>query len=225
MSSPVAVPARTPFLDNRGFRAGEALVLCALWPVLIWSKLLPPYVFFLAQAVWAVSLLLRDPGFRFRDLLRLPVRDLLRRETRRILLQWASVTVLLVASLAWIAPERLFILPREMPGLLALILLLYPFASALPQTLFFRAYFVRRYSDLFPKRALLLVGGALAFGWAHLLMNNAVGLALAVPAGALFLWTYLRSGSFVLSWLEHALYGNTVFFVGWGWFFYYGAYN
>ena len=49
-----------------------------------------------------------------------------------------------------------------------------------------------------------------------------IGWLLAV-GGLMFANTYRRTNSLFLVSLEHALYGNTLFFIGLGWFFWGGA--
>lgn len=120
-------------------------------------------------------------------------------------------------------PVRLFALPREQPGLWLTVTALYPILSVAPQTLLYRTLLVHRYGLLFARRSTLVLTGALAFGLAHLLFRNAVAPSLTFIGGIVLMATFLRHRSNVLSWLEHALYGISVFTVGLGRWFYGGA--
>jgi membrane protease YdiL (CAAX protease family) len=122
-----------------------------------------------------------------------------------------------------VSPERLFILVRERPQLWAAIMLFYPLLSVYPQEMLFRAFFFRRYGPLFGSERAAVVANALVFGWAHVFFPSPViAVALTIVGGWLFAATYRRTGSLRLAWLEHALYGNLIFTVGLGEFFFSG---
>jgi membrane protease YdiL (CAAX protease family) len=70
--------------------------------------------------------------------------------------------------------------------------------------------------------ALVLISGA-AFGLAHIVFNNWVAPVLCAVGGVLFAHTYHKTRSLALVCLEHALYGDFVFTVGLGRYFYHGA--
>lgn len=141
----------------------------------------------------------------------------------RIVVRFAVLAAVLVASVWWAQPEALFSLPRQRPALWLLILLLYPLLSVWPQELLFRRWFFQRYGAMLGFNVGLLVVNSLAFGWAHVVLRNPVAILLTVGGGWLFADTYRRSGSLALVCLEHALYGGLVFTVGLGPFFYHGA--
>jgi membrane protease YdiL (CAAX protease family) len=64
---------------------------------------------------------------------------------------------------------------------------------------------------------------AISFSLAHLFYSNWVALLLSFLGGYLFAWRYHRSQSLPLVSLEHALWGDFLFTVGLGWYFYSGA--
>jgi membrane protease YdiL (CAAX protease family) len=183
-----------------------ALVLPADW---LW-----PGLFGVTFA--AVLLLARTPGFRWRELARGRVR-------------WAPVAAMALGTAAacallvwWLVPWQAFALPRRMTGLWLMIMLLYPFLSALPQELIFRALYFRRYGDLFPSRQAAIAVNGLVFALAHLMFWNWVALALCLVGGLIFAAAYLRGG-FPLALALHAIGGAIVFTSGLGTFFYHGA--
>jgi uncharacterized protein len=57
----------------------------------------------------------------------------------------------------------------------------------------------------------------------HLLFGNVAAPLLSIPAGYLFSHTYARTRSLPAAAVEHALYGNIVFTVGLGLYFYRGV--
>jgi hypothetical protein len=140
----------------------------------------------------------------------------LRKELARILLRFAGVALLLALALYCYRPELLFWLPRKSLGLWGLIVIAYPFLSVFPQALIYRILYERRYSQAFSSPRLSLLIGTLVFCLAHIPFNNVWAFAFTLPGGFLFLSTYRRTGSWALSTLEHALYGDLLFTLGWG---------
>lgn len=186
-----------------GWRPGRA-VLPLLWVgagVLLW-------------------LLLRDPSFDR------SVFDLQRcadgRWTRR-LVRWLAAACVLAAALAVLAPRHLWAFPRREPWVWAVVVVLYPILSVLPQTLVFRVFFCHRYAALFATRRRMEIAAALAFAWAHITFLNPVAPLLSLIGGWLFVRTFRESGSAWASAAEHAMYGVTLITLGWGVWFYHGT--
>jgi membrane protease YdiL (CAAX protease family) len=115
-----------------------------------------------------------------------------------------------------------FALPQQRPVLWLAILVLYPLLSALPQELIFRVFLFHRYRTLFPDGRTLPLVSAGVFALAHLVLGNWVALLLSLAGGLLFAYTYARTGSLGLVTLEHGLWGNWLFTVGMGSYFYGG---
>ena len=96
----------------------------------------------------------------------------------------------------------------------------YPVLSVVPQEIIFRAFFFHRYSSLFAhRRVIILINGAL-FAFAHILFRNWVAVIGSFVVGLLWAMTYLESRSLLVVSIEHALYGNFVFTLGIGYYFY-----
>lgn len=158
--------------------------------------------------------LLLDPTFPRGALVDVtPLRRGLRALAPRALLACAGIFA--VALLAG-GPNGLFFFPRTHPRVWLVIVSLYPLLSAYPQEVMYRTFFFHRYAGLFRTPTQLLVTNALLFGWAHILVHNAVAMALTTVGGVLFALTYQRSRSTLLVAAEHALYGDFVFSVGIG---------
>lgn len=138
---------------------------------------------------------------------------------RAVLLRALAIGVGLLAFTALTAPRALGGFPRHRPVVWAAVMVLYPL-SAYAQELVFRPFFFHRYGGLFstPRRRVLASG--LVFGWAHIVVNNVLAMALASIAGLLFASTYERSRSTILVSVEHALYGDLAFTIGLGSVFY-----
>lgn len=200
-----------------------AAIFVAVPGALAWMKLqggvqvpvIPTLVglaLFMGVALW------RDPGFRAADL-RPGLAE--RADRRRVALRFLAGATALTALVATLLPERFLELPRERPLLWAMVMVGYPVLSVIPQELLYRTFFFHRYRRLLGASTWL--ASALVFGWAHLLFGNWIAVALTIIGGGLFADTYRRTGSLGLASLEHALYGQLVFTIGLGRYFYGGT--
>jgi CAAX protease family protein len=128
----------------------------------------------------------------------------------------------MVAYVVW--PSKFFVFPMSRPFLWLIVMLLYPPLLVLPQEMLFRCFFFHRYRLLFEGREKTrIVLNALSFGLAHLFYGNWVAPVLGFCGGLLFAWRYQESGSLLTVGLEHALWGDFLFTIGIGWFFYSGS--
>ena len=144
------------------------------------------------------------------------------REWALVLGRFAVLVALLWALLRALHPDWLWAFPRRAPAFWLLVMVAYPLVSVSAQGVLYRWYFERRYAAAFPGRWSLLAGAA-AFSFAHILFRNPWALLFTFAGGLLFLPTYRRTGSMLLANVEHALYGDFLFTVGWGAFFYEGS--
>ena len=103
------------------------------------------------------------------------------------------------------------------------ILVFYPIFSALPQEFIFCKFFFHRYKCFFGGGMLMVAMSAFAFCVAHILFLNWVAPILGLMAGILFANTYMKTRSLAMVALEHSLYGNALFVLGLGWYFWGGS--
>jgi hypothetical protein len=169
-----------------------------------------PLLWVLTSACLVIAL--RDPAFDRALLYRFP---LLHPHVRVAVLRFCVLTAALAIVSRISSPAWFLWLPRKQPRLWWLLLVGYPGASALPQGIIWRVFFVHRYAQLFDRGALLAAGG-IAFGIAHVTFRNPVAIALTATGGAIFLDTYLATQSLLLATLEHGAYGIAVFTFGLG---------
>ena len=163
--------------------------------------------------------LIRDPGFDNRQLIRLGAwKELARPMMVRLLVGCC----LLGAVTVLFSPELLFAFPKRYPFIYLLFLVLYPLLSVYPQSLTHRAFLLHRYRPLFSGYWGAIFFSAAAFSFMHIAFQNPVAVVLTFIGGILFAKTYLDSGSLVLSAIEHALYGIFVFTIGLGRYLYMG---
>jgi membrane protease YdiL (CAAX protease family) len=164
--------------------------------------------------------LLRDRGFdRSRLWNRRDFGRHLRATSKRLLFG----TVVLGAATAAFEPELFLRFPREAPRMWAIVMVFYPVFSVYPQELIFRTFLFHRYQPLFGSTRNLIVVSALTFGLAHLFFANFWAPALSTVGGWIFARTYARSDSTLQATIEHGLWGDVLFTVGLGWYFYGGS--
>ena len=179
----------------------------------------PPVIvpLLVASAVCLV-VLLRDTRFERR---RLWAGGAVRQALPGIILRWLIGWLVFGAAIYWLRPGDLFAFPRHNPRMWVVVMVLYPLLSAWPQEIIFRAFFEHRYRRLLGPA--LVVTSAVAFAWVHILFRNWLAVVLTFPAGLLFMTTYRRRRSLACSTIEHALWGDLVFTIGLGRYFYSGS--
>jgi membrane protease YdiL (CAAX protease family) len=180
---------------------------------------IPKIPLLLGAALGCGALLLRDPAF---DRSRLRWAAPAQRFAKTLALRIALVSLVLAAAAGWFMPEAFLSFPRQRTGLWLLVMCLYPVLSAFPQELLYRAFFFHRYQALFSGERRMIWASTLSFAFLHIIFGNPVAPLLTVPGGYLFARTYARNGSLPAAIIEHAAYGNIVFTVGLGMYFYNG---
>lgn len=150
--------------------------------------------------------------------------------TQGLFLAFASccdATCLCLCSWGWrfglAAPKMLFSLIKTAPALWLLVMIFYPVLSVYPQELLYRAYFFHRFKPLFGERTGMILASAMLFGFVHIIFGSWISIALTAAGGVLFGMTYRKSGSLLLACLEHALFGDFIFTIGIGRYFYHLA--
>lgn len=218
-------------MADAGLRTGVSRRRLRLWiefalifvvTPLVMALSLPATILWTGMAVMfavAVVLLSLAQDFSWRSLLARPVVP-----------DWfafagfIAVTSAIVFGLVlWLRPYALLSMPLHNRDLWLTIVCLYPFLSALPQEIVFRALFFGRYGSLFTDRRGAIAANAAAFSLAHLFYWNWPAVVLTALGGAVFAWAYREKGSFMFAWLLHAIAGQIVFTSGLGVFFYHGA--
>ena len=140
-----------------------------------------------------------------------------------VVARWVLLSLLLFLFTYFMFPEKLFLVQRTNPGFIWKIMVFYPLFSALPQEFIFCKFFFSRYKVFFGEKTFMVMMSSLAFCFAHILFINCVAPVLGLLAGVIFARTYQRTKSLLLVSLEHSLYGDTLFFIGLGWFFWGGS--
>jgi membrane protease YdiL (CAAX protease family) len=127
------------------------------------------------------------------------------------------IIVFLTTCFVWVTnKEALFNVLLQKPKLWIIILFVYSFFSVYPQELLYRTFFFKRYKSLFKNEALFLFINAILFSLAHLFFKNSLVIVLTFLGGLLFVYTFNKTKSTLLTSIEHAIYGSWLFTVGMG---------
>jgi membrane protease YdiL (CAAX protease family) len=137
-----------------------------------------------------------------------------------LLLRFLLVAMVFGGAVLVLKREAFFIIPRENMKLWFLILFFYPLWSAFPQEIIYRAYFFHRFGRFFKQEWIMILVNAVLFSFSHIIFGNWIALVLTFLGSILFSFTYLKSQSLLVVFIEHALYGNLIFTIGLGEYFY-----
>jgi membrane protease YdiL (CAAX protease family) len=208
-------------VQSRNYLISELLGIFVIIPVIIYALLpLPiiPILWLIAfLCIWAV---LKDKTFDRDSLWRASE---LKKNYKSMLKLFIVVAVVMIALVYFFIPGHLFSLIKEDTLVWILIMILYPLISVYPQELLYRTFFFHRYKILFNKKWQIITVNALLFGYMHIIFQNWVAVGLTVAGGFLFASIYERTRSTLLVSVAHALYGELIFTVGLGTYFYAGT--
>jgi membrane protease YdiL (CAAX protease family) len=128
---------------------------------------------------------------------------------------------------AWHDNPRGFLrFPRYAQDTWIMVMILYPVLSVTAQEIMFRLFFHHRYRALFGVDAQgAIVLNAVLFAFAHIAFQNVTTMVISFLGSLLFAWRYERTRSYWAVVLEHSLYGNLIFTLGLGRYFYTGVSN
>jgi len=169
----------------------------------------------LAVCIACLVLLLRDKTF---DRSRFRMNGF--RDWRTLSMRFAVIASCLALYTVLVEPGNFMAILRHNPMFWALIMITYTFLSVVPQEIIYRGFFFHRYSSLFAHKTVSVIINAALFAFAHILFRNWVAVIGSFVAGLLWAATYLGSKSLLVVSIEHALYGNLVFTLGIGYYFY-----
>lgn len=203
--------------------AVEFVLLCVCLPTLIIVYRLAPFmfVFLWAAAVYCWAVLRFQYHEHLKDLWKWEA--VIWANMKPILIRWVFASLFMVGFVYFYDPEKLFIILKEHPRFVPFLLVMYPILSALPQEFIFCSFIFERYKKFFPTEKIMIIASAIVFAYAHVLFINWVAPILSFAAGLIFAITYAKTRSLALVTIEHGLYGNVLFLVGLGWYFYGGA--
>lgn len=208
-------------VQSRRYLISELLGIFIVIPALIHAFLplpiLPILWIVTFISIWAVF---KDKTFDRDSLWRASE---LKKNYKGMLKQFLFIALMITALIYFFIPDHLFSLIKKDPLLWVLIMILYPIISTYPQELLYRTFFFHRYRFLFHKKWQMITVNALLFGYMHIIFQNWIAVGLTALGGLLFASMYERTRSALFVSVTHALYGNLLFTVGLGTYFYNGT--
>jgi membrane protease YdiL (CAAX protease family) len=205
---------------SKTYLAFELGILFIAVPAAMALRVLPraPIPVLLVAACACAVVLLRDPTFDSVQLWNVPGALA---HARSMLLLFTVLAAALAGLAVWLTPHTLFDFVRRQPRLWALVMVFYPLLSVYPQEIVYRAFFFHRYASLFPSPLACVAASAALFAFGHVFFPRPwVAIGLTAAGGLLFGYHYAQSRSLLLASIEHALFGQVLFTVGLGRFFY-----
>jgi membrane protease YdiL (CAAX protease family) len=204
---------------NKSALLVEFLLIFVSPPLLIAGGLLPKTA--IMPVLWLVSLyaylLLHRAGVKVLAI------DFERKALYEVLKRFFVIAAAITFFLLLYRPELFLALVRTDPWFWLAVMLFYPLFSAFIQEILFRSFFFYRYEKLFQGRHLPVVLNALLFAYVHIVFGNWIAVVFTFFGGLLFAQTYLKSRSLLLTAIEHSLYGDMLYTLGLGYYFYHGA--
>lgn len=204
--------------------AVEFLCLCVFLPTFIIVFHLGPYMFFFlwsAAVYCSYHLFVRRHEHFAKDTWKWHAVN--KENLKLIIPRWIVCCIGMIAFIYFYDPGRMFELLSQKPYFLLILFVFYPLLSAFPQELIFCSFFFHRYQRFFKTQSARIIASAIVFAYAHVLYFNLVAPVLSLIAGLIFAQTYAKTRSLALVTVEHALYGNALFVIGLGWYFWSGA--
>lgn len=209
------------FTQSQYYLVLELLSIYVILPTILYFLVSPPVL----PILWIVTILcfwviLKDKTFDRKHLWRVTV---FKDYSKTIFIQFIIISAILFILIYLFIPELLFTLIKEKPLFWLLIIFLYPLVSVYPQELVYRTFFFHRYQILFRKKWEMITINALLFGYMHIVFHNWIAILLTIGGGFLFAWMYERTHSTLFVAIAHAFYGNMLFTLGLGAYFYNGT--
>ena len=205
---------------NKTVLTAEFVLIFLFPPLLVVTGLLPKEG--IMPMLWVISLyaylFLRSSKIKVLAI------DFDRQALYTVLTRFFIVSTAIALFILLYMPEHFLTLPKNRPWFWLALMLFYPILSAFTQEVLFRTFFFYRYEKFFKKRLLLFViVNALIFAYVHIVFGNWIAVVFTFFGGFLFAQTYLKTRSTLLTAIEHSLYGNTLYTLGLGHYFYHGA--
>ena len=212
---------------RRGWLALELIAVYVLTPIalyiLLYQYSVPLFTLLLPVFAIFILLLLVDRSFSWRQTLK---RGIAWRDLASIIAIFAVAGPVIALFAYHDRPDSFLRFPRYAFNTWIIVMILYPLISVTTQEVMYRVFFFHRYRVLFagdPQAAIVL--NAALFSFSHIVFQNITTLIISFLGGLLFAWRYQTSRSYWALVLEHALYGNLIFTVGLGRYFYTGVAN
>ncbi len=158
----------------------------------------------------------RNSEFKTRDLIRFGVhrKELFKHGIAIILV---ALTMFLV--LFFFDRDNLFNLGRANWQILLVLCFFYPVFSAYGQEVIYRLFLFNRYKYIFKEDKRLVWASSIVFSFVHIVYYSHVSIILTLLLGLYLSKVYVKTKSVLLTAILHGIYGNLVFIIGLGQYF------
>lgn len=211
-------------MKNRILKILEISILFVLLPLVAnhyrveFKLFIIPLILLLS--VFCLYILMRDENFNRKNL---GFKKTTKNKLRKVLFRVVFGFMALIVFVYLFDDSLLFSFPQQNFRIWLIVIILYPFLSVYPQELIFRTFIFHRYKNLFNSKIQLIIFSSAAFGFAHIIYGNFIAVILSTLGGFIFANTYSKSKSTILVSIEHGIWGDIIFTVGLGMYFYSGA--
>lgn len=210
-------------LRSKKYILMEFIIIAMIIPTIILSYRLANYVIPILWIISIYALIVFNQYHKKEKILEiLNFGAFTKYNVEKILVRWFFLTIVIYLITFYFYEDKLFSIQKQNPYFLLVILLVYPIFSALPQEFIFTTYFFSRYESIVPSKYQVIMS-AIIFTYAHVLFINFIAPFLSIFGGIIFANTYKKTKSLSLVTFEHALYGNSLFFMGLGYYFWGGS--
>jgi len=216
----------------KGWRIGEMLLVFVAGPMLlarlVYDRHIPLLFILPVVFVGLVTVLLRQSDQTWRgDLIRLPAW----RDVFSILALFALCGAALTLFAYTRYPQSFLSFPRSNTTLWLLVMAFYPLISVTTQELVYRVFFFHRYAGALNGSGwLAIVVNAMLFATMHAILFASrspvfhwEAVTFSFVGGLILAHRFAKTRSLLAVWLEHSLYGDLLFTIGLGRFFFTGV--
>ncbi len=219
---------------RRGRLGIEVFLLYIAGPILIYHLVYIEHIPLLRLLPWLLGILVL---LLLLDFDRAWLRAFLTFPRPAVVLQILGLFVVCGGALTLYAanvfPQYFLAFPQRVPDLWLRVMILYPVLSVTAQETLFRVLFFHRYAPLFGgHRDAAIFANASLFAFAHAVLFayrhvpfHWEAVAISFAGGLIFAYRFSQTRSFWAAALEHALYGDLIFTIGLGVFFFTGVAN
>ncbi len=115
--------------------------------------------------------------------------------------------------------ENLFNLPRSNLLVWTILCLMYPLFSAYGQEIIYRVFLFYRYRTIFKTKRMFILASSVSFSFVHIVYYSPISIILTLFLGIYLSTTYLKTKSVLFTSIIHSIFGNLIFTIGLGSYF------
>ena len=207
-------PSSIKMINSINFKIKEFFLLFIIIPVLFALDFYWVYkaIIGISGFIYVVYVLLKIEGKQFKISKELDWNTFL----KKLLLRFLWIVIATSLFVYFTDEELLFKVFVSNWRKWLMFTIMYIVFSVYPQEIIFRTFFFERYSELFPKKSVIVFLNATIFALAHVFYRNALVVAITFVGGWLFARTFYRTGSTLMVTIEHIIFGSWLYLIGMG---------